>query len=91
MKRNALIKALVVATALASLPAAAAQDPSFMREMARTDGNPLGDYAIPTLSDYTLSKIEKAKLDTFIAELSRTDGAAVPVEHTASDTTVARR
>ena len=91
MNTNTFRKSLAALAFVASLPAAAAQDPDFMREMARTDGNPQGDYAIPTLPDYTLAKVDAAKHTAFLAELARTDGNVAPVEHKPSDTTVARR
>lgn len=91
--KHAALKSLLVTTVVAiSLPAGAAMDPEFMRDLARTDGNPHGDYAIPVVPERALSKFEQARHDAFIAELSRTDGAVdVAVHDTASDTTVARR
>ena len=85
---KALFGAALVAIAI---PASAQVDPIFMREMARTDGNPLGDNAVPTISDYTRSKIEQARHDAFIAQLALTDGVKVEPAEEASDTTVARR
>lgn len=74
-KRNAILKSLVASAAFAvSLPVFAEVDAWFLREMARSDGNPQGDGAIPTVSDYTLSKKAKAEQDAFIIELARTDG-----------------
>ena len=82
---------LLAALAIA-LPAAAEVDPKFMKEMARTDGNPQGDYAIPTISSLTRSRIEQAEHDAFLRELARADGGQVePVASAPSDTTVARR
>ena len=89
--KHIALKSLAVVAVATSLPAAAAFDADFMRELARTDGNPHGDYAIPTLSDYTLARIDDAKHTAFLAEMARTDGNVAPVEQTPSDTTVARR
>lgn len=76
----------------AALPVTAAEF-DLIREMARSDGNPNGDTVAVAAPERPLSKDERARLDIFIAELSRTDGGSLAAREaeSASDTTVARR
>jgi hypothetical protein len=63
---------LAALSLLLALPATAG-DADFLREMARTDGNPFGDYAIPEASFGSYTAIDEA----FLVELTRGDGNAV--------------
>jgi hypothetical protein len=75
------MKARILFAMLAGMAcaAAAAEDERarFLREMARTDGNPQGDHAIPVPTAKDFAKLTREPV-AFFRELARTDGNAAP-------------
>ena len=81
MNTKRYVHVMLASLALAGLPAAADERADFLREMARTDGNPQGDNAVPQPSAGDVAKLTKEQI-AFFRELARTDGSVgvEPVE-----------
>jgi hypothetical protein len=73
MRQEHLSTIIAAVGFVAALPAVAGTDQEFLREMARTDGNVLGDYCIPEEAARAAAETIDA---AFLFELARTDGNA---------------
>ena len=89
MRQEHLSTIIAAVGLVAALPAVADTDQEFLREMARTDGNVLGDYSIPEES----ARAAAETIDTaFLFELARTDGnAAANAAQPAQDVVTAQK
>ena len=91
MNPRALSAMLLAGAGCIGLPAAADDDRArFLREMARTDGNPHGDLAIPLPARSDVSRLTPEQV-AFFREMARTDGNATVEPAPTAEENVASR